>query len=413
MGCPEVRKGFGFNNPDLCANNGWGAIITPDELRYIYAWGNPLVAPNADTYTDEMLQWYIDNAVRFCERDLNVDIIKKRYRYRPILFDHQRDFDTDSFEESYAKKIGCVNLRNGANLTTAYKIKLSIDKTTFVEIDVAGGTPGIKTIDQIVNNINTGFGSTIAYKYNDDYLMIRSNTKLSNSFLEFIPPSSNDCLNLILGLSISTSYHYIFQGWVEDRDFFWEEPYDFSRQEFQNFIFLKLRQRPLLKLWKVDFRDVAGGKVADITNWVKPNYRKGSLQFFPNTGALANLPLYAGASFPIANAYQAIGNYPDSFFIDYDAGFESSLEFRAQWTELCGIIGMLAAINLLNDYGDGKAAAIASSSIGLSGVSESYSTTQSATNAMYGARIISYRNELKRFYKENRNKYAGLLIGAL
>ena len=80
----EVRKGFSFCNPDTTANNGWGAIVTPDELRYTYAFGNDLVAPNGQTITDCTLQWYIDQAVANVERDLNVTLIKKQFRHTPI-----------------------------------------------------------------------------------------------------------------------------------------------------------------------------------------------------------------------------------------------------------------------------------------------------------------------------------------
>ena len=80
--CPggETRKGYAFNNPDFTANGNWGAIITPDELRYVYAFGNELIAPNAQTITDDTLKWYIDNAVGYIEKDLKIKILKKVYK---------------------------------------------------------------------------------------------------------------------------------------------------------------------------------------------------------------------------------------------------------------------------------------------------------------------------------------------
>ena len=105
--------------------------------------------------------------------------------------------------------------------------------------------------------------------------------------------------------------------------------------------------------------------------------------------------------------------YPDAFFIDYTTGYESVKEFHARSRELFQVIGMVSAINLLNDYGDGRSPGLASSSISLAGISESYATTQSATNALYGARILNFEKQLKAFYKENKNKYSGLLFGVL
>ena len=38
LGCGgDCRKGFAFNNPDITSNGGWGCMITPDELRYVFA----------------------------------------------------------------------------------------------------------------------------------------------------------------------------------------------------------------------------------------------------------------------------------------------------------------------------------------------------------------------------------------
>jgi len=290
----ECRKGYAFNDPDLVSNGGWGAIITPDELRYVYSFGNELVAPNSQVITDDTLKWYIDNAVDACERDLNVKLLKRIYKYRPAF--------------------GVVR-------------------------DDLSGEEGI--------------------------------------------------------------------------DYEWDEPYDFNRKEFNEYIFIKLRHRPVINVQNVKFNDVASNQILDITNWVKINHEKGSLQFFPNQGSLESLPIFLGQTFLATTFGAGVEYYPDAFSVDFTSGFETVRHLRKKWKEMFSIIGMLAAINLLNDYGDGRAAAIASSSIGLAGVSESYSTTMSATNALFGARIISYREELKRFYKANKNKYGGVLFTAL
>jgi len=291
----ECRKGFAFNDPDLTANGNWGAIITPDELRYVYAFGNDLVAPNAQVITDDTLKWYIDNAVQNVERDLKIKLLKRIYKYRP----------------------GYGETRNGLT-----------------------GDEGI--------------------------------------------------------------------------DYEFEEAYDFNRKEYQNYIYIKLRRRPLLSLDSVIFKDVAGNQLIDITQWVKPNYEKGSLEFFPNQGSLDALPIYLGQTFFGVTSFGAgVRNYPDAFHVDYTAGFTNVLTFRKKWGELINVVGKLAAINLLADYGDGRAAAIASSSIGLAGISESYATTMSATSAMFGARILRFWDDLKIFYKNNKDKYSGILIAAL
>ncbi len=295
----ETRKGFAFGRPDTTSDHhapGFGLIITPDELRYVYGFGNELTAPNCDTITDETLQWYVDNALASVERDLNVKIAARKYFFRDA----------------------------------------------------------VKPRDDIPDNLRP------------------------------------------------------------DIDFEFEEPSDFFPKYFKEYIYIKMRRRPILTVGRAEFRDLAGGLIIDLVEFgMKINYERGSIQFFPNSGTLATLPLFVGASYPLFQYSSSRGEYPDAYFIDYEAGFKNVLGFRRKWGELVNIIGMLAAIYMLNDYGDGKSPGIASSSISLSGISESFSTTQSATNALYGARILNYTNQIKAFYAASRSKYSGILLGAL
>jgi hypothetical protein len=301
MSCQESRKGYYFNNPDLTANNGWGNVITPDELRYVYAFGNDLVAPNGQTITDETLQWYIDQAVANVERDLNITLIKKQFRHTPI-----------------------------------------------------------------------------------------------NQDGEFLPRTELE------------------DEGEADINYFWEDPYDFERKNFNEFIFIKLRHRPIIEIKKVQFRDPTGNTIADIKSWRKVNFKMGSIEFFPHAGALANLPLQGtGSAYWNTPARFLYDRYPDAYYIDYDAGFKSIKHLHAQWKEIFTIVGKLAGINMLADYGDGKTAAVASSSLGLDGISESLSTTLSATSAAFGARMLQWAKEIESFYKKNKYKYGGLQIGAL
>ncbi len=76
--------------------------------------------------------------------------------------------------------------------------------------------------------------------------------------------------------------------------------------------------------------------------------------------------------------------------------------------DILDIVGKLAAINIFHQLGDIiLGAGIASQSIGIDGLSQSVSSTSSATSSGYGARIIQYRDELNRSLPRLKAKYDG------
>lgn len=82
--------------------------------------------------------------------------------------------------------------------------------------------------------------------------------------------------------------------------------------------------------------------------------------------------------------------------------------------DLVNIIGKLAAINVFHILGDLiLGAGIASQSIGIDGLSQSISTTSSATNAGYGARIQGYLADLKKEWPAVKAYYKGFTSMAM
>lgn len=98
------------------------------------------------------------------------------------------------------------------------------------------------------------------------------------------------------------------------------------------------------------------------------------------------------------------------FLLDYETGYNNCVDVP---DEFRNIIKKTAAVTLMNIYGDGKLAAIANRSVSLNSVSESISTTLSATSAAFGARVIQYAKEVDRWLKQNRSKYSRTTIGRL
>lgn len=86
--------------------------------------------------------------------------------------------------------------------------------------------------------------------------------------------------------------------------------------------------------------------------------------------------------------------------------------FQIVPADILNAIGRLASINLFHIAGDLIiGAGIASQSIGIDGLSQSISTTSSATNAGYGARITGYVDDLKKQMPKLKAYYRGFSWG--
>ena len=82
--------------------------------------------------------------------------------------------------------------------------------------------------------------------------------------------------------------------------------------------------------------------------------------------------------------------------------------------DLLNIIGKTAAINLFHIAGDLiLGAGIASFSLGVDSLSQSISSTSSATNAGYGARVIGYQDDIKKALPILQAKYCGFTVTVL
>lgn len=179
-----------------------------------------------------------------------------------------------------------------------------------------------------------------------------------------------------------------------------------ARKEFR----VKLRRRPTKDLLTAQFVDpYFGNTIMDLMPYriIKKGFT-GVCYFRPRLlTARSNTFQYMWQNYlyaPYGRDLQRI------FLLDYETGYENCQDVP---DELRNIVKKLAAVTLMNIYGDGKLAAIASRSVNLNNVSESISTTLSATSATFGARIIQYQKEIKEWFKQNRSKYSRTTIGRL
>jgi hypothetical protein len=173
---------------------------------------------------------------------------------------------------------------------------------------------------------------------------------------------------------------------------------------------VKLRRRPVRDLLTAKFVDPYFGNVIfDLMPYrlLKQGF-VGVCYFRPRQlSARMNNYLYIWNNYlfsPYSNDRQSL------FLIDYETGYENCQDVP---DEFRNIVAKISACTLMNIYGDGKFAAVASRSVNLNSVSESISTTMSATNAAFGARIIQYQKEIKTWFAQNRQKYSRTIIGKL
>jgi len=130
------------------------------------------------------------------------------------------------------------------------------------------------------------------------------------------------------------------------------------------------------------------------------------LHVVPNGSDVAfqnNAVVHTGLTPHLGFAYY--DNIPNYWHIVYCTGFDKTPN------DIVNIIGKLASINIFHLLGDLiLGAGIASQSIGIDGLSQSISTTSSATNAGYGSRIQGYLADLKQALPRLKAKYKGYSI---
>lgn len=173
--------------------------------------------------------------------------------------------------------------------------------------------------------------------------------------------------------------------------------------DYAQYAFLKLDHRPLIEV--VSVKAVYPGNAYPIIDFPKPwiqvhDKELGGVNLVPAAGSLA---YFVGQQIPIVH-FSGAQLFPDLFRVEYRAGFERG-KVPANVKQL---ISLLACFNILNPAGDMLGGAgVASYSLSMGGLSQSISTTSSATNAGYGSRLIQYDKDMKRLYPAIRAKYHG------
>ena len=187
-----------------------------------------------------------------------------------------------------------------------------------------------------------------------------------------------------------------------------ETPYDFSYRKIQRYGMIQTKQRPILNVTRCTLINKGQNDDVDLLPSVVPDKKNGVIKFLKRPWKPSDT--WTGINDAICRFGAETWNPHLFYAIDYDAGFENSDEVPA---DLRHMIGKMAAISLLNVIGDGLMSGFSSSSLSMDGVSESFSSTQSATSAYFGARIAVYQKEVQEYISANKFKFGFFRVGSL
>ena len=343
---------------------------------------------------DAYLVW---TANGFCTPDeenpaiaVNGDIVDSNavpntlYAYRYVDFEAENPQDTDYIYSNW--------VRNGGDGAIGY---------TFNNYKVPEGLWGnIVTPDDLRFTYlwGTDFKATNGQSYTDEQIQYFIDTAVAQIERQL------DITIVKKKIRCNAAERNLVKGTDYDID---ESVYDFKFSRISRYGLIRTRRKPIIKLHKLELLSRWQG-VKDKTPTTIIDKPKGVLK-------LMERPIRPSET---SSAIQtAIGIYGNQtlqsqlfYAIDYDAGFETSDDVP---TDLREIVAKQAAVSLLNIIGDGLMSGFSSSSLSMDGLSESFSSTQSATSAYFGARIAVYKDDIEKYIKENKNKFANMAMGSI
>lgn len=194
---------------------------------------------------------------------------------------------------------------------------------------------------------------------------------------------------------------------IPKEDYDDEESYTiFDQTKIERLGFLPLKKRPVISLQTFDILTFQGDKIRSLLESTKLFKKKGLLTNWKRGWKLTNTQnsVY-NALMPYGSAQRRGGMY---YLVDYIAGYETSDDVPL---DLIQHIGKVATVSMLNIIGDGLIAGFSSSSLSLDGMSESFSSTQSATSAYFGARIMQYKKDMEEYIKKAKGKFGFVVMG--
>lgn len=184
-----------------------------------------------------------------------------------------------------------------------------------------------------------------------------------------------------------------------------EESHDFDPNAYDSYIALFLDHYPVISVESVKLLTQAGEVAQDFPReWIRVQKSGGQVNIVPS-GSMGTLLL--GASSALLPRFGGARFVPDVFQVSYTAGFASC----KVPDDIRNVIGLIASYGPLNIAGDlVGGAGLAAASLSMDGLSQSITTSNSSTNAGYGARLLEYAKQVKMYLPEIRRALKGVKL---
>jgi hypothetical protein len=188
------------------------------------------------------------------------------------------------------------------------------------------------------------------------------------------------------------------RGLIEGVDFDKDESaYDYDAKAYRQYGFMQLKERPVQSIEGLRMVLPNGMTIIDFTRdentrkWIKLYKDSGQVHIVPYAGDPTLFAMMGGSqsAYPFATG-RINSNLPQMFYVDYTAGYK----LYQVPEDIRNVVAKMASIDILGIAGDAILAGVASQSTSIDGLSESVSTTASATSATYNAHILQYQKEI-------------------
>lgn len=187
-----------------------------------------------------------------------------------------------------------------------------------------------------------------------------------------------------------------------------ETLYDFSYRKIQRYGMIQTKQRPIINVSKCTLINKGENDDVDLLPSTILDKKNGVIKFLKRPWKPSDTA--DGINTAISRYGSETWNPHLFYAVDYDVGYETSDDVP---DDLRQIIGELIAMAILNIIGDGLMSGLSSTSLSMDGVSESYSSTMSATSAYFGARLVEYRKDVEGYIEKNKFKFGFFRVGSL